>query len=96
MIDRPPYEVTSQRPLHLNDVADQSDIVEEGRYLAIGQSLDGQFDHPAVIRRGGDGVAADSAISVRGCEMIVDVLPAYHWSGVTGRSRKLVMFGVCG
>ena len=36
VIDGPPHEVTSQWPLKLNGVADLSDIVEEGRYLAVG------------------------------------------------------------
>ncbi len=69
-----PDEIAADRAAHLDPVADDRDVVEEGRDLAVLDPLDGQVDLAAALRLRGDRIAALDAVAVGGRETKVDML----------------------
>ena len=69
-----PDEMSAERSLHLDLVADRRDLVEERRDLAVVQPLDRQFDLVAGLRRRGDRIAALRGVAVGRRQPDVDML----------------------
>ena len=53
-----PHEMAADRSAQLDIVADRGDLVEEGRDLAVVETLDGELDQGLGLGRRGDGIAA--------------------------------------
>src|SRR3954452_22120230 len=69
-----PHKLATDRAAYFDSVADDNDVIEEGRDLAMVDALDRDLDLVDPLRLGRDRIAPLDAIAVRGGQTQVEVL----------------------